>query len=307
MKRSIKSKILSIFLLLFVVLLANSIVAITNFNKLSSSIESIMQSNYRSIDAAQHMIVALERQDSAQLSYLFAGEEEAVAVFRENEKEFIKWLTRAEDNITENGEKEILVSINQYYTQYIQKFSTFTAVLTDESPSEARNYYYTELFPLFEDTKSSCRSLEALNQTAMIRLKDRAHEIANRASYSTLIISLATSAGGFLLVLYLINRIIRPIYDLIGKVKKISEGDYTQKIDINSTDEIGQLAREFNIMTQKLSSYDEVNINRLMKEKQPTAITIEFSLTITGVTLAFLQKVLLPYNMDFKIEVKESL
>jgi signal transduction histidine kinase len=63
-------------------------------------------------------------------------------------------------------------------------------------------------------------------------------------------------AGGLLLGLLgatvLARRITRPLKHLSEGTIRIARGDFAHKIDIESTDEIGQLARRFNEMSEKL-------------------------------------------------------
>lgn len=275
MKKGIKFKIIGTFLLIFTVLAISSIWSITTFNRLSNSIENIMQSNYRSIVAAQNMIVALERQDSAELAYMFSSDQVATKNFRENEIEFLKWLSRAEDNITEPGEKENLDQIHKLYSRYIDEFTILMDMQANKGAGEARIYYYNEILPLFEETKDACRSLQNLNQEGMILRKDAAHSISTSASYYTIIVSGATILIGLAIAIYLTNKIVSPVYDLIDKTRKIAEGDYKQQLDINGRDEIAELAQEFNIMAKKLQSFDQLNVKKLMDEKQKAEAIVE--------------------------------
>jgi two-component system NtrC family sensor kinase len=48
------------------------------------------------------------------------------------------------------------------------------------------------------------------------------------------------------------NRISRPIRDMANAARKIAEGDYSQKVEISSDDEIGFLANNFNTMVSEL-------------------------------------------------------
>lgn len=57
---------------------------------------------------------------------------------------------------------------------------------------------------------------------------------------------------GILGAILLANRITGPLKKLVGGTKSISKGDFSQKIDINSQDEIGNLAQSFNEMSQQL-------------------------------------------------------
>lgn len=274
-KKRLKYKILSIFIMLSIILIGNSLWAVYNFNTLNQSIENIMVSNYRSIEAAQNMLVAIERQDSAELSYMFVKDENINSLFRENEKEFIKHLTVVESNITETGEEKIIEEINVLYTEYLKKHYSLQKMDLATETDQIQNYYYDEILPIFEETKLKTRELLAINQESMVSRKENAQEVAVRATYSTIFIAVLTIVLGLVVAYYLINQIIKPIYILIEKVKKIASGNYEQKIDIKRDDEISQLANEFNIMTTKLKSYRELNIKKLKEEKQKIEAIID--------------------------------
>ncbi len=273
--RGIKFKILLIFILIFILLAINSIWSIINFNSLSNSIENIMESNYKTIEAAQSMTVAIERQDSAELEQMFSNSDINSSSFRENEVEFLRNLSRAEDNITEEGEAEILSRINTLYIEYVDKYSILVDIQNNEGSNSAKEYYYNEILPLFEETKEETRKLLTLNQLSMVSRKDRAHDISTSATFSTMLISILTIIIGIVMAVYLSNKVVKPIQDLITKIKKIAEGDYKQQLDISGSDEIARLAKEFNTMTQKLQSYELLNIKKLMEEKQKSDAIVE--------------------------------
>lgn len=274
-KISLKVKIFGVITIIIAALLISSIWSIYNFLGLKKSINEIMQANYQSIVAAQNMSIAIERQDSAELGYMFESSDILINDFRINEEEFLKWLSRAEDNITEEGEREVLSDINNYYVDYLNKFSKliqFTGVSDSQS---LREYYYNEILPLFEEVKSSCRDLIILNQNAMLDLKEKAESRARRATYSTLVVSLSAMLFGFFISLYLTNKIINPIRILVKKIKKISEGDYSQRLSISGDYETAELANEFNSMAEKLNNYRLMNIDKITKEKQKAEAIVE--------------------------------
>lgn len=267
MKKNLKTKLMAVFIGLLLIFIVNSVWAVLNFNGLTDSIEGIMEDNYQSVVAAQNMINAIERQDSAELSYIFTGNENASQNFQNNQTEFIKWLTRAEDNITEEGETELLNNISSSYSLYTDEFRKLTQT-NEEDQFTTHDYYYAEIFPLFEQLKNDLRDLQMINQEAMLMLRNRAGQTAKTASYRTVLIAGLTVLVGLILILYMINKAINPIYTLIEKIRKISEGDYSQQLDIDGDDEIGTLAKEFNHMTEQLKVYEELNVQNLMEEKQ---------------------------------------
>ncbi|OGD34230.1 hypothetical protein A2V94_05895 [Candidatus Atribacteria bacterium RBG_16_35_8] len=274
-KISLKVKIFGVITIIIAALLISSIWSIYNFLGLKKSINEIMQANYQSIVAAQNMAIAIERQDSAELGYMFESSDILINDFRINEEEFLKWLSRAEDNITEEGEREVLSDINNYYVDYLNKFSKLIQFTSVSDSQSLREYYYNEILPLFEEVKSSCRDLITLNQNAMLDLKKKAESRAITATYSTLAVSLSAMLFGFFITLYLINRIINPIRILVKKIKKISEGDYSQRLSISGDYETVELANEFNSMAEKLNNYKLMNIDKITKEKQKAEAIVE--------------------------------
>lgn len=275
MKKSIKSKIFMLFFIVLFIFALTSLWSIRNFITLSTSISDIMSANYKSVVAAQNMIVALERQDSAILTYMFTNEDDALVSFKENEVEFLHWYTIAKGNITEIGEEEVINSINQLYVLFLSEVQQLSNIQATRGQEAAKDYYYKAVFPSFEDTKELTRNLQLLNQEKMLILKDKAHNTAKRAINSTLVVALLTTTLGGIIAWIYINKTIMPIQELINKVKKIAEGDYNQRIDLIGSGEISTLANEFNIMAEKLSSYDELNIKRLMQEKQKAEAIVE--------------------------------
>jgi signal transduction histidine kinase len=69
--------------------------------------------------------------------------------------------------------------------------------------------------------------------------------------------------------------IIQPAEKLTRSVRRISSGQLNQKIDVTTDDEIGELGREFNKMTERLRSYEQMNIHQLIAEKKKSETIVE--------------------------------
>src|SRR4030043_779065 len=273
---TIKSKLIAIFLLIFVVIAATNIFAIMNFNTLQNSINNILKSNFDSVLYAQNMAIAIERQDSAELAMIFEeNKESSKKIYLDNQKGFLDWLEKAKGNITEPNEDTIVSDLDRYYTEYTDKFNNFETMIDNNNVISARNYYYNEIFPLFENIKQDYRNLVEINQNKMIVLKNDSEIIAKRASLIALVISSFTIIIILIFMFYLINKIVRPVRDLIQKTRSIAERNYSQQLNIAGKDEISSLANEFNIMAFKLRQYDLLNVNQLMKEKQKIETIVE--------------------------------
>lgn len=275
LRKSIKIKILSVFIFLFVLIGIISIWSIFSFNTLSRAVETIMEANYRSVVATQNMIVALERQDSAELANMFVKDEPEIKPFIEFQNHFLKAFSVAENNITEDGEKEIISSINSLYESYVEEFHNLVDIQNNSELTDVRSHYYNTVLPIFNDIKSACRELQNINHNAMLNQRNSAVKLSRSTSYSLLAIFATSIIVGLILVFYTTSKIVKPVYSLIEKTKRIVAGDYMQKLEVQGNDEIAELTQEFNTMAERLKAFERINIQKIMEEKHKAEAIVE--------------------------------
>ena len=112
---------------------------VANIWRLGQASEAILRENYRSIRAAEGMVDALERQDSATLISLSEGNTKGIDLFADNQVEFFEWLSRAKDNITIDGEAKILAKLEKSYREYLSSVARFRSL--QSQPETARSFY----------------------------------------------------------------------------------------------------------------------------------------------------------------------
>ncbi|TVX96493.1 methyl-accepting chemotaxis protein [Cohnella terricola] len=89
--------------------------------------------------------------------------------------------------------------------------------------------------------------------TESVISRERILESYNQSRTTAQIVSLsAVLVLGVVLAFLTRRMIIRPVRSLAGSVNLMAEGDLTQRVDIRSKDEFGQLAGDFNRMTEEL-------------------------------------------------------
>ena len=272
MKSSIKNKILILLGTMFFLFILNNLWAIINLRKLDNSINMIMKSNYNSIVAVQNMSLILERQDSLQLSYIFTKNKDYIEKFYENKEYFYNSLKVEQNNITEKGERELSKKATENYEIYNRKFDKFLKI---KKEAEMQEYYFNEIFPVFEELKQNFRELIDLNQNSMLNKKEKAAEISKQAVLSIVFLVTITTIIGFMLSSFIINGIFVQFRELIEKMNKISEGDYSQRIKPLNDKELKKLAETFNKMSEELSSYRIMSIKKLMAEKKKAEAVVE--------------------------------
>ena len=266
----LKNKILLGYGLSLALIIAVGGWGITNLRRLGKASEAILKENYNSILAAENTIEALERQDSAILLFLLENKDRGSQQFRQNQIEFLKWLGRAEGNVTIPGEAEIITGIEEAYQDYL---TAFFRLQQQNNPTTEE--YYESIIPIFEQIRDRSNRLRNVNQSAMQAASANAQQISSQAIWSMAIAG-ATAAGiGLGFSLLLTRRIVRPLTEMTTATEKIASGDYDIALQVKSKDELGMLAREITTMSQKLKAFRDLNVGKVIVEKQRSEAIVQ--------------------------------
>ena len=247
--------------------------AFINLWELGQASDAILKENYKSILAAENMVYAIERQDSAILLMFLGYYEQGQNQFRENESHFLQWLGRAKENITVEGEDKIVNMIETEYSKYLNHVSELKPIST-AGPRKTGTFYHETILPTFQSVRDECIRLREINQENMFKISDRARFIAKRAIWSMAIIGTAAVAIGLGFSLLLSKILVKPVRQMMKATQKIAEGDYNIEISADSSDELGRLADEFNSMAKKLKGFHDLNIEQVMAEKRKSEAII---------------------------------
>lgn len=244
-----------------------------NLGNLGQASDAILRENYKSILAAENMVYAIERQDSAILLTFLGFDDQGWRQFHENESHFFQWLSRAKDNITISGEEKIVAAIEGEYSSYL-KYVSQLRPLSIAGSRKTATFYHETILPAFQKIRDTCIHLREINQEAMFKASDRARYIAKRAIWSMTIIGIAAVGIGVGFSLLLSNLLTKPVRQMVVATQKIAEGHYDIQISTHSSDELGRLANEFNSMAQTLRGFHDLNVEQIMAEKQKSEAII---------------------------------
>lgn len=246
----------------------------------------IISNNYDSVVAAQEMKESLERQDSAALFALLGARDKAMTQLREHRARFDANFQKAENNITEVGEPEAIEAIRRDRDVYYRMFDAFIAkvnategsrpqgVSLDQELAE-RNEYFTSLEPQFNKLRAECEHLLQLNQRAMLAKSEAAAGVAQLWFYRTLLFAGVLVAAGLVLAFFLANRIVEPLRQLTATTAKIAGGDLNARVTVNSRDEVGVLAAEYNRMAERIRQLRSSDMGKLLVAQQTTEAAID--------------------------------
>jgi signal transduction histidine kinase len=272
---SLRRKLAFSYGLLIIIILAVSAWGIYHLVNLGRAIDVILVNNYKSILAVENMKDALERQDSSALFFIAGHIDQARLQFAANVERYSQEFDIASNNITEPGEDVIIADIASKYEAYRQGLDRFINSNESRQPSDLSAIYFERLEPGFLGVKDRLDDLLHLNQQAMLDANERALSKSWRAQIST------AALAGLALIVALVfawrftGYVVDPISSLTEKAKRIGEGDLDQHIDIQSQDEIGILAAEFNRMAARLRDLRKSDYWRMLIEQKKSDAVID--------------------------------
>jgi PAS domain S-box-containing protein len=283
---SLRIKLLSTYLIFIAALLVLGAWSAWRLREMGGVSRRIIANNYDSVVAAQDMKESLERQDSAALFALLGARDKAISQLREHRVRFDADLKKAENNITEIGERESIENIRRDRDSYYQLFDAFMAkVNATESPGPQtarkdeefaeRNEYFARLEPQFNKLRAECEHLLQLNQRAMLAKSEAAAGVAQLWFYRTLVVAGVFVAAGLMLAFFLARRIVEPLRQLTLTTARMAGGDLEAKVDIDSRDEVGLLAAEYNRMAERIRQLRSSDLGKLLVAQQTTEAAID--------------------------------
>ncbi len=264
--KSIKTKIFGGLAFLFIVILILSISGIIFLNKLSQGSKGTIKNNYASIQYTVEMLRETDNVYSlvSNLKYTVPAKDTITKVYDTSKKILFENLNLQSNNITEVGEAAVCKKLQVDCAKFI---ALSDSIITNEK--EIKNDILLQNFNrTYKEFKNEISIAYGLNMRAVLRR----NETADKTADSAIIIMGIVGALSIIITLSFIlgfpNRIINPIKELTAKIKAISERNYNQKLEINSHDELGELASAFNIMSVRLKEYEQSNLAKLLFEKK---------------------------------------
>lgn len=234
----LRLKILSGFFIIVLMLFLAGIWSVNELSSMSGSVDKILEENYKSINAANIMVEALEREDSGILLLLLGHWKLGRKILTSGDSLFYAGFNIANNNITIPGEKEYLDSIKAAYANYKNLWET---PIVDTEREGNLNWYSDKIHVSFNKAKKLVNQLMNLNNTNMYQTAMVVKSRANRIIMPGIIAMIASIL--FTLVFnFMINRyMVAPIVNITRSAQKFIEKDTPYDVEIESRDEINDL------------------------------------------------------------------
>ncbi len=229
---SIRNKVRTGTIFLFIFLLLTAGMGIFYVVKLKQLSEEILKDNYESLNYCYSMQMNLIRMTMN---------------FAEAKEEFHNNLKLQEANITEQGESESTQSLRIKYDLIMN----------------AERLDSVQMIGMSHDLSNIIRlNLDAIKAKNEITKQKSKEAMAVLSALATLVFII-----GLVFTVNFPSVITMPIGKLKQAVSELSMKNYKYRVHINTGDEFTELADTFNILAEKLDMYEHSNLNQIMFQK----------------------------------------
>lgn len=233
----LKTKLSLAFGLFFVALLLLAFLGGNGIYRLNDATQVILEDNNESLEYVRGMLRSLDNRD--------------FTVFAQN-------LEKQKDNITEIGEQEVVNVLQSGFDSLLANAGNPGQILRFDALVREKLYQIWDL-----------------NQAAILRKSDEARHTGENAFQLIGILSTLLVLLAFTFMLNLPSYISRPIAELRDGIRQILQRNYTARVEVRSSDELGELASAFNEMAQKLDFWEHSNWAQVLFEKRRIETIIE--------------------------------
>ena len=252
---SVKNKIMIPVLLLAVIAFATSILSIMNADSISKKGDDIANNYLVTIETVGYLSESTQKLTRSAYSYIVAEGDAAKKSVKDNieslKSEIDGYMKDYEQTLDEN-EETAYSSYKNYYSQFLTQFGVLEKYVDTNQTVNASKLANNNLVDVCNSLESALDNMTNSEVEATDHAMRQMHALAAFAKTTGGVCFVF--AIGALIVAFLIStrKVVNPIVKTNKELKEISalindnNGDLTKRVNVKSSDEIGQLAQGIN-------------------------------------------------------------
>lgn len=252
---SVKNKIMIPVLLLAVIAFATSILSIMNADSISKKGDDIANNYLVTIETVGYLSESTQKLTRSAYSYIVAEGDAAKKSVKDNieslKSEIDGYMKDYEQTLEEN-EETAYSSYKNYYSQFLTQFAVLEKYVDTNQTVNASKLANNNLVDVCNSLESALDDMTNSEVEATDHAMRQMHALAAFAKTTGGVCFVF--AIGALIVAFLIStrKVVNPIVKTNKELKEISalindnNGDLTKRVNVKSSDEIGQLAQGIN-------------------------------------------------------------
>jgi len=263
------------YLSLLLIIIGLTMYSIYDYFRLRHSMDQIILKNNPSVRAAANMLLSLGEQETAQVLMISRFDSLTFFNYRMYRDLFFNYHQTATGGAILPSEKSVLDSVYQIYKQYLALSDTLIE-LSKMRSTWAPAFHVQHILPLSQKLSQLCLQLVEINQNRIRETNLHVKRIASKGAILTIIsISILAAVLAVRYSIQVNQKLIKPTQRLRETLQKIRSGNPYPKIDFDTSDDLAQLFIEFNKMTERLRTYEQMNIQQIIAEKKKAEAIVE--------------------------------
>lgn len=177
---------------------------------------------------------------------------------------FERYFNLLEDKMTDEQDFRLMSNLKMAYDSF--KEDVFAASYS----SEVKVGIYMKI----EYVKGLLQELRDLNEKIIDTHVKEAGEMADRVTMYMVILGFFFFVFALFAMFYFPHYITEPIENMTQSIQQISQKKYNERLNVNRSDELGDMAQSFNLMAEKLEEYESINVSQILTEKRRTEMVV---------------------------------
>lgn len=266
----VSRKILFGYLLLVTCLFLLGSYCLISLDNLTKQYEEVLQKNIPAINAVKGLETEVIALDDSFKAYALTGQTKYLSQANSHLNSMVDWISQSRNYALTTEEKNSAEYLRKDYETYQGAVGYALSKLKADEKSQAIKIIASIVQPAKEKLLSHNQALIEANEKAQQQSSNRIKQIQQLTWFFTLFLVIFTTLISLFMVVYVPTSVVKPIKDLIRYSTKVAQGDLTNSnLQVCSNDEIGQLSKVFNQMSN--------NLKELLLEVKNDAQQVAFS------------------------------
>ena len=240
-------------------------------SRLSGVVTDTVQQSESVTAVTSRLAGALEREDDAVLLIL-AGDERGAQVLVRERAVVDKAVADLFDVLGPDDERELASPLGAELAAYRQAAD---GVISGALEREALVQYHQQANPVLRRAVARTTAIRDRHFEFARQAVAGARDAAAAARGVVLLITVAALGIAVAVVWHLTRTVVGPVRRLTRGANALREGQFSDRIDVRSRDELGDLAAAFNQMAEDLSEFRRTNISEVVRAKNTLEATLE--------------------------------
>jgi NtrC-family two-component system sensor histidine kinase KinB len=240
-------------------------------SRLSGVVTDTVQQSESVTAVTSRLAGALEREDDAVLLIL-AGDDRGAQVLLGERAVVDRAVADLFDVLGPDDERELASPLGAELIAYRQAAD---GVISGALEPEALVQYHQQANPVLRRAVARTTAIRDRHFEFARQAVAAARDEAAAARRAVLLITLAALGIAVAVAWHLTRAVVGPVRRLTRGANAIREGLFSERIDVGSRDELGELAASFNQMAEDLSEFRRTNISEVVRAKNTLEATLE--------------------------------